>query len=96
MKIKTTNAAGQKVLVEYEQTIIEEPEAKPILEITDTEEGYKRFLMCLRRSEEEKQYANGAGDKTYDKALKKLVTENHDLYMKFTNRLRDDLNDSRK
>lgn len=95
MQIYTKNKQGQKVRIDYTETIVEEKEAKPRIVIDDSEEGYKRFLMCLRRDEEERQYAYNMGDKSYQAALNQLVSENHDLYVKFTNRLRDDLN-SRK
>lgn len=91
MKIFTRNSKGQKVCVEYEQQIITEPEVKSDIVIDDSYEGYRKFKLCLRRSQEENKYAYGMGDKRYDRALAELLHSNYDVYMKFQDMLRDEL-----
>ena len=85
MKIYTTNKDGKRVLVEYSQTIIEEPEAKPEIIIND----YETFRKCIQKSQEQKKFVNGS--KVYDVALAELVQRDHALYVQFTNKLSKEL-----
>ncbi|WP_022773815.1 hypothetical protein [Butyrivibrio sp. AE2015] len=95
-KIYTHNAEGEKVLIEYTKTVLTDTKPKPYIVIDDSEDGFSRFKLCLRRADEEKQYANGMGDKSYAAALARLVADNHDLYVKFVKRLRQEFADQRK
>lgn len=95
-KLITRNSEGEKVLIEYTKTVLTDTKPKPYIVIDDSEDGFSRFKLCLRRADEEKQYANGMGDKSYAAALARLVADNHDLYVKFSKRLRQEFADQRK
>lgn len=83
MKIHTTNSQGQKVLVEYSQTIVKEPESKPSITIND----FETFKKCLIEMRKQDEYSGG-GDSRYKEALFELNQRDNALYLQFFNRLR--------
>ena len=79
MKIQTTDKNGKKIIVDYSVTEVEEKEPETDIKI----ENYHQFRMCVRRSNEESQYSNGAGDKRYERALADLVRNDHEAYQRY-------------
>lgn len=92
MRIYTTNKAGQKVAVDYTETIIEEKEEKPDISIGD--DDYTTFKKCVLECREQKQYVGG-GDKRYERALSDLLRRDHDLYNRYYAKLQEEYRNSR-
>lgn len=78
MKIQTTNERGERVLVEYTETLLPQEEPKPTIEIND----YQTFRKCLLESQEQAKYVGG-GDSRFIDALGKLNRENPEKYKEF-------------
>ena len=77
---------GNKIRIKYEQEVIKEKEPDTDIVI----DSYGKFKLCLTRSQEESQYANGQGDKRYERALRDLITKDHALYEEFYAKLRSE------
>lgn len=86
MKIFTKNEQGQRVCVEYEQHVIDEPEIKPEITITT----YEEFKECIQKAQEQWQFVGG-GDKRFEKALGTLNRTDHERYMEYTEKIRQEL-----
>lgn len=88
-KIYTRDKDGNKILVEYSQKLVEEPEEKPDITIDD----YKTFKMCIQESQKQKEYVSG--DPRYERALSDLVRNNHGLYEEYSRKLHEEYRNSR-
>lgn len=51
--------------------------------------SYEDFKRCIRESEEQRQYVGG-GDKRYWIALNKLIKEDHDRYMAYSQKMNEE------
>lgn len=91
-KIYTTNKQGQRVCVEYEQTVVEEKQAPEEITITD----YKTFRKCLEKDNEQQQYLPAYRDMRYLRALGVFHTEHPDLYKTYQNKIWEEIQASKR
>lgn len=90
--IHTTDKDGNKVIIRYEKEVVKPEEPKPDIEI----DSYQKFRLCVRRSNEERQYANNAGDKRYEKALVRLLQKDRNQYLEYDKKLREEYAEGRR
>lgn len=91
MRIVTYDGNGNKEIINYSKETVATKEPEFGFDIT----SYPQFRLCIKRMQEEKEYANGKGDRRYEKALQRLITERHDLYEKFNSMLNEEYRNSR-
>lgn len=87
MKIKTTNERGERVLIDYEETVIKQKESKPDIVI----ENYSQFKHCLQRLNELKEYhGSGKEAERYQLALSELSSKDKEAYERYCSKLREE------
>lgn len=86
-KIISHDNEGNRIMLEVNRKTEQSQEMCPEIVITN----YGLYKLCMRRSQEEKQYAYGKGDKRYDKALGELAAKNRELYLEYQHRLEEEL-----
>lgn len=90
MKIRTTNERGERVLINYEETVIKQNESKPDIEITN----YEQFKRCVRCMNEQNEYSGG-GDKRYEQALSALLRKDNAAYQRYNEKMNEEYRSSR-
>lgn len=78
---------GNKVVMTYTREVIKQKPIVPEIVI----DSYAKYRLCVRRSQEEKQYAYGKGDKRYADALGELASKNREQYLKYQHKLEEEL-----
>lgn len=92
MKITTYNKQGQKVIVDYEQHVVEEKQAPDEISITN----YESFRKCLEKDSEQQQYLPAYRDMRYLRALGVFRSEHPDLYKTYQNKIWEEIQESHK
>ena len=92
MKIRTTNERGERVLIDYEETVIKQKESKPDIEITN----YSEFRRCVQRVNELREYHGGGKEaERYQRALSELVAKDKSAYERYCTRLHEEYRSNR-
>lgn len=86
-KIISHDNEGNRITLEVNRKTEQSQEVCPEIVITN----YGLFKLCVRRSQEEKQYAYGMGDKRYAKALGELAAKNREQYLEYQHKLEEEL-----
>ena len=86
-KIISHDNEGNRITLEVNRKTEQPKEVCPEIVITN----YGLYKLCMRRSQEEKQYAYGKGDKRYDKALGELAAKNREQYLEYQHKLEEEL-----
>ncbi len=88
MKIETTNKNGERVVIDYTQTVIKAKEEKPEIIIND----YPTYRKCVIESNNQEEYPKDSRDTRYNKALEELISRDRNLYLSFFKKLREEYN----
>ena len=90
-KIVSYDNNGNRIVLEVNRKK-EQSKYCPEIEIAN----YGLFKLCVTRSREEQQVADGKGDKRYDRALGELARKDREKYLYYQRKMTQEFRDSFK